>query len=923
MVRAVIALVVVLLLLSVSVAAQAQAVSSPPHLIRYTSSLAGPDGSPRTGVVGVLFSLYSDQQGGVAVWTELHNVVLDRDGHYAVLLGSQHVDGVPQELFTTSEARWLGLQVEAEAEQPRALLASVPYALKAGDADTLGGYTLRQILSGLAIPIAGSAEALAASAMTLDQPGRTTRSIAITSSSPGPRVLISVNATPAVIVEAYDDSTDTPLMLLLNPRGGNVGIGTDSPGQRLTVAGIIESTSGGFKFPDATLLASGIIGSSNLADKAVTQAKIGDAAIGGAQIATAAVGPSQIAAYAVISGKIAAGAVSSPEIAVGAVGSSQIAAGAVGSSQIAAAAVIAGKIASAAVGTSEIAAGAVGTVQLADKAVAQTKIADAAVGGGQIATGAVGSGQLAAGAVTSGKIAAAAVGNSEISAGAVGTAQLADKAVAQTKIADAAVGSSQIAVGAVGQSQLGDGAVTQVKIANAAVGQPQIALGAVGQPQIAAAAVGSGQLAAGAVGATQIAAAAVTTTQLADASVTAPKLNSMGCTSGQVLAWNGSVWVCSNGSGLTGVSAANVGGYFFVLPASSPNIIGGYTSNSVGVGVIGATISGGGTSIDPNQVLGYYGTVSGGRANIAGANGNYAATVGGGQGNTASAQNATIAGGTSNSASGLNATIGGGTSNTASGYVSTVAGGYINTASGDRSTVPGGSFNTAAGAVSFAAGSNAKAAFSGSFVWSDSSNATQDSAANQFVARATGGFYFYTNSNTTGAQLASGGNLTLSGGVTAGGIFGVAGGGNTVLVTSSGQLVAPSSSRRYKEDIHDMNDASHPLLRLRPVTFRYRKPFNDGSKPVQYGLIAEEVNEVLPQLVVHSPDGQVESVQYHLLPVLLLNEVQRQQRELDRLRQETDTLRRESERDRTARAELESRLSRLERMMTTTARAPF
>jgi hypothetical protein len=96
-----------------------------------------------------------------------------------------------------------------------------------------------------------------------------------------------------------------------------------------------------------------------------------------------------------------------------------------------------------------------------------------------------------------------------------------------------------------------------------------------------------------------------------------------------------------------------------------------------------------------------------------------------------------------------------------------------------------------------------------------------------------------------------------------------------VLVDSNGQLGTVSSSRRYKEDIHDMGSASEGLLRLRPVTFRYKKPYADGSKPVQYGLIAEEVAEVYPDLVVRNRDGQLESVQYYKLDVMLLNEVQK------------------------------------------------
>jgi hypothetical protein len=73
-----------------------------------------------------------------------------------------------------------------------------------------------------------------------------------------------------------------------------------------------------------------------------------------------------------------------------------------------------------------------------------------------------------------------------------------------------------------------------------------------------------------------------------------------------------------------------------------------------------------------------------------------------------------------------------------------------------------------------------------------------------------------------------------------------------------------------------MADASARLLNLRPVTFRYKKPNALGEKPLQFGLIAEEVAEVLPELVVMNKDGQPETVAYHLLPAMLLNELQKQ-----------------------------------------------
>jgi hypothetical protein len=97
-----------------------------------------------------------------------------------------------------------------------------------------------------------------------------------------------------------------------------------------------------------------------------------------------------------------------------------------------------------------------------------------------------------------------------------------------------------------------------------------------------------------------------------------------------------------------------------------------------------------------------------------------------------------------------------------------------------------------------------------------------------------------------------------------------------VMIDSSGNLGTTSSSRRYKEDIEPMASATDRLLQLRPVQFRYKKPNANGEKPIQYGLIAEEVAEVLPELVVNNKDGQPETVAYHLLPAMLLNELQKE-----------------------------------------------
>jgi hypothetical protein len=112
-----------------------------------------------------------------------------------------------------------------------------------------------------------------------------------------------------------------------------------------------------------------------------------------------------------------------------------------------------------------------------------------------------------------------------------------------------------------------------------------------------------------------------------------------------------------------------------------------------------------------------------------------------------------------------------------------------------------------------------------------------------------------------------------------------------VVIDSAGQLGTVSSSRRFKEDIEDMGDASSGLLSLRPVTFRYQKPFADGSKPIQYGLIAEEVEEVYPDLVAHSADGQIESVKYQVLDSMLLNELQKEHQQVQQQSEDIRQLR--------------------------------
>jgi hypothetical protein len=115
------------------------AASALPRLVRFGGTAKDLNGNPRTGVVGITFALYSEQSGGAALWLETQNITADSNGHYVALLGSTAPDGLPADLFTSEQAHWVGVQVSGQPEQRRVLLVSAPYALKAGDAETIGG----------------------------------------------------------------------------------------------------------------------------------------------------------------------------------------------------------------------------------------------------------------------------------------------------------------------------------------------------------------------------------------------------------------------------------------------------------------------------------------------------------------------------------------------------------------------------------------------------------------------------------------------------------------------------------------------------------------------------------------------------------------------------------------------------------------
>lgn len=197
-----------------------------PNITRFSGTLTDLNGKPLTTISGVTFSLYKDEQGGTPLWIETQNVTPDKNGRYSVVLGSSTATGLPSDLFAAGEARWMGVRAEGQDENPRVLLVSVPYALKAADAETLGG--------------------LPASAFL-----RTTENSAGPVNSAGP-ASVSTKAATAVALTGAGTANFFPLWTTASNLGSSrlfqgsqgIGIGTTTPAFALDVNGRINSAQG-------------------------------------------------------------------------------------------------------------------------------------------------------------------------------------------------------------------------------------------------------------------------------------------------------------------------------------------------------------------------------------------------------------------------------------------------------------------------------------------------------------------------------------------------------------------------------------------------------------------------------------------------------------------------------------------------------
>jgi hypothetical protein len=605
-----------------------------PPLVNFTGVLADANGKPITQVAAVTFSLYQEQQGGLPLWMETQNIQPDATGHYSVILGSATSGGLPASLFATGEAHWMGVQVGGQDEQPRVLLASVPYALEAGDAETIGG--------------------LPPAAFVLAAPGTSTASALSSSLSGSPAPGIST-AQPAKPPQSGSGTTDyipiwTSSTVLGNSKlyqtGGNVGIGTTTPGSLLDVNGAIN-TNAAYKIGGQTVLT--MPGSTNIA--------LGYEAL-----------------------------------------------------------------------------------------VSDT------TGGNNTASG----------------MSALQYNN--------------------TGGSNTASGNLALYSNTSGSDNTADG------------------------------------------------------------------------------------WEALNQNLTASNNTASGGNALFFNTTGSNNTASGYEA--------------------------LFTNATGGNNTASGALALCSNTTGGS--NTASGYQALYSTNASaNTASGYQALYSATASNnTADGFEALYSDttGSENTTDGNQALLSNttGSDNTASGffAMFFSSTGSQNTAYGISALGANGSGNNNIAIGYEAAINVSGG-----NSNNIhiGSQGSSGDSGTIRIGTSgtqtsffAAGVSGVTvGSAVPVMIDSAtGQLGTVSSSRRFKEDIQDMGDASRDLMRLRPVTFRYKQPFADGSKPMQYGLIAEEVAGVYPDMVVHSADGQVETVKYQMLTPMLLNEVQRHESEIQDLQAE-------------------------------------
>ena len=224
------------LVLVLIVASPAAAAPQVPRVVKFSGVI----GDAR-GPVTAAFAIYAEPSGGSPLWEETQTVTVDAQGRYVVALGGTRPDGLPGELFANGEARWLGVRAEGHDEGPRVALLSVPYALKAADAETVAGKPLS------AFVLAGDTTGVGADGLTYVDTRVLTQGV----SGPSPSLHSGSGATNSVSTAGtanylglFTDSANLGNSALFQTPAGRVGLNTTAPQAPLHV--MANETPGAF-----------------------------------------------------------------------------------------------------------------------------------------------------------------------------------------------------------------------------------------------------------------------------------------------------------------------------------------------------------------------------------------------------------------------------------------------------------------------------------------------------------------------------------------------------------------------------------------------------------------------------------------------------------------------------------------------------
>lgn len=251
--RILVALLAVFFLVAFAPAQQPAGSGAVPKLINYSGVLKDSNGKVLTSIAGVTFLIYGEEQGGAPLWMETQNVQPDSRGNYSVQLGATKPEGMPVELFTSGEARWLALTVNGGQELPRVLLVTVPYAMKAVDAQTLGGLPASAFVLAAPATAAGMTSSAGAATDATTAPGTAPTTFNVTTTGG------TVNTIPL-----FSTSTNIQNSILTQTGITSVSVGG---ALNLPATGVATKTAGNNSRPE-TMVASSFSSSTS---KAVNQ----------------------------------------------------------------------------------------------------------------------------------------------------------------------------------------------------------------------------------------------------------------------------------------------------------------------------------------------------------------------------------------------------------------------------------------------------------------------------------------------------------------------------------------------------------------------------------------------------------------------------------------------------------------------------